>query len=100
MPRKEQGPRWEYRQSLGGPISDRSMFHGYTDWGIKMIETGFMLRITQPELFPEGKYRDELCRGRAIILDPYTKDLEQDIINSCLSDEVVDNLLCNSRNRQ
>jgi hypothetical protein len=97
MPRPEQSPRWEYRQSLGGALSDRSMFHGYTDWGMKLIEHGFVLRIRQPELFKDARFADEL--GHNAIYSPYTDNLEKDIINSCLSDETVDNLLYNLRNR-
>lgn len=92
MPRIEQSARWERRV-----FGDRAIFHGYTDYGIKMIDHGFFLRITKPELFKDNVFMNEL--GHEAIYDPYTKDLEDDIKKSCLSDETVENLLFNLRNR-
>jgi len=95
MPRKQQSPRWETRD-----WGERRFFHGYTDWGMKQIDHGFFVRITRPELFKDGKFPDELYKLYGGIYDPYTKDLKQDIINSCLSDETVENLLFNLKNRE
>ncbi len=90
MPRKEQAPRWETKD-----YGERRIFHGYTDYGMKMIDHGFFIRITRPELFKGGKFPDELHKLHGGIYDPYTKDIEADIKRSCLSDETVENILYN-----